>query len=360
MNSFAAKTQAYLSIDPRRAGARNLQTTVVSLGEGESRIPATVNQGEPGNAWVCSPHTTYVRYAIEELRRFGHPWISKPLQALCSGLGRYLWRTRVDDAVAVNNWLLSTNIYPVLDIGALRGWLTEAADRWPGHAIWFRSLNNRYAADWLKALVDAGCELIPSRQVYLYDRIDRDARHPRDLHRDFRLLDGTSLRPSGAAEWSSRDFDRGAKLYGLLYLEKYSKLNPDYTSEFLRAWHEAGLLRLVGWRDDAQELQAVLGTFEINDTLTAPIVGYNTSLPQELGLYRLLMATVYQHAAQTGLRINLSAGAADFKRSRGGIAAMEYSAVFARHLPPRRRRALRVLGALTRHIGEPLMKRFEL
>ena len=354
-----AKTCAYLSLGSQRAGVRNLRTTVVSLGQGDSLVPATVNHSEPDNTWVCSPHTTYVRYAVEELRRFGHPWISRPLQALCGALGLYLWRARIDDAVAVNNWLLSTNLYPALDPRALRAWLAEATSRWPAHAIWFRSLNSRYTADWLEAVVDAGCELIPSRQVYLYDRIER-ARRPRDLARDFALLDRTALRSSEASEWTSRDFDRAAGLYGMLYLEKYSRLNPQYTSEFLRSWHTAGLLNLTGFRDDTNELQAALGTFEFNDTLTAPIVGYNTALPQDLGLYRLLMASVYQRAASTRARINLSAGAADFKRSRGGIAAMEYSAVFTRHLPTARRRALRVLGTLTRRVGEPIMKRFEL
>jgi hypothetical protein len=357
--NFQSKASAYLSIGSQRAGVRNLRTTVVSLGEGDGIIPATVNHSEADNTWVCSPHTTYVRYAVEELRRFGHPWISRPLQVLCGALGHYLWRARIDDAVAVNNWLLSTNLYPAFDPQALRRWLTEATERWPAHAIWFRSLNNRYAADWLKAVVDAGCELIPSRQVYLYDRIER-ARRPRDLARDFTLLETTALQPSAAAEWTPQDFDRAAGLYGLLYLDKYSRLNPEYTSEFLHSWHVAGLLRLVGFRDHTRELQAVLGTFELDGTITAPIVGYNTTMPQDLGLYRLLMASVYQRAAETGSRINLSAGAADFKRSRGGIAAMEYSAVFARHLPASRRRALRMLGTLTRRIGEPLMKRFEL
>jgi hypothetical protein len=358
--SFESKTAAYLSLDARRAGVRNIRTTVVSLGDGDTLIPATVNHCEDDNAWVCSPHTTYVRYAMEELRRFGKPWIGTPLRMLCRSLGRYLWRARIDDAVAVNNWLLSTNVYPAFDPRALRRWLTEAVDRWPGHAVWFRSLNERYVAEWLKAAADAGGELIPSRQVYLFDRIDRDARRPRDLHRDFRLLDETALQPSPALEWTAGDFDRAAQLYGKLYLEKYSRLNPDYTAEFLGAWHRAGLLRLTGFRDDTHELQAVLGTFELTDTITAPIVGYNTDLPQELGLYRLLMASVCQLAASSGRRINLSAGAAHFKRSRGGIAAMEYSVVFAGHLPAHQRRALRLLASITRRVGEPIMRRFEL
>ena len=98
----------------------------------------------------------------------------------------------------------------------------------------------------------------------------------------------------------------------------------------------------------------------INTFYQEKAILYNTSLPQRLGLYRLLMATVYERAARLRQRINLSAGAARFKRLRGGIGTMEYSAVYVRHLPKNRRRAVAVLGALTRRIGEPIMRRFEL
>jgi len=98
----------------------------------------------------------------------------------------------------------------------------------------------------------------------------------------------------------------------------------------------------------------------LGGTVTAPIVGYDTHLPQRLGLYRLLMATVYDRAADLGCRINLSAGAAGFKRLRGGLGVIEFSAVYSRHLPQPQRRALDLLAGVTRHIGEPLMRRFEL
>jgi len=72
------------------------------------------------------------------------------------------------------------------------------------------------------------------------------------------------------------------------------------------------------------------------------------------------MATVYRQAALRGLRINLSAGAAGFKRLRGGIGTMEYSAVYVAHLRGRRRHSVRLLGSIASRIGEPLLKRYEL
>jgi hypothetical protein len=285
---------------------------------------------------------------------------TRPLAGLSHCAGRYFWNSRIDDAIAVNNWLLSTNLYPPSDRVALRGLISEAAQRWPAHAIWFRSLNPRYTEDWLRELTDLDCVLIPSRQVYLYDRIVLDGRHPQNLRRDLKLLKTTQMAISPARQWTARDFDRAAELYGQLYLEKYSALNPDYSAVFLRLWSEAGLLDLVGFRDCEGMLQAVIGTFSRGDTITAPIVGYNTAEPRRRGLYRLLMASVFRHAALTRRRINLSAGAAGFKRLRGGVGTIEFSAVYARHLPKSRQRSVSMLSFLARRLGEPFMKRFEL
>jgi hypothetical protein len=338
----------------------NLKTEVSYVGVDDYRVPVTVNSSEPDNTWICSPHTAYARYAIEELERFGHPMLTKPLGGLCHFAGRYLWNSRIDDAVAVNNWLLSTNLYPPSNRAALGHWISEATQRWPRHAIWFRSLNPRYTQDWIREVIDAGCVLIPSRQVYLFDRITLDDRHPQNLWRDMRLLKTNQLEASPSRDWTSLDFERAADLYGQLYLKKYSSLNPDYSAAFLRIWSQARLLDLNGFRDGAGILQAVIGTFSSGDTITAPIVGYNTAEPQRRGLYRLLMASVFQSAALTGRRINLSAGAAEFKRLRGGIGTIESSAVYVRHLPKLRQRSVTTLSFLARRIGEPFMKRFEL
>jgi hypothetical protein len=358
---FGAQVAAFLGTAAGSiADVSNLSTQIDSIGEHDARLPVTVNSSERDNSWVCSPHTAYCRYAIEELQRFGHPLLTLPLSGLCHGLGAYLRAARVDHAVAVNNWLLSTNIYPTFDARWAKGWIDEAVQRWPHHAIWFRSLNPRYVSEWVESLNAAGCILIPSRQVYLYDGISLDGPMPANLSRDLQLLRSTPLTASDGASWSQNDFARAADLYAQLYLQKYSRLNPAYSAGFLQSWQRSGLLDLTGYRDDAGVLQAVVGLFVIDETITTPIVGYALDQRDRWGLYRLLMATVYDTAARSGRRINLSAGAAEFKRLRGGVASMEYSAVFVRHLPKARRAAIQVLAGLAKGIGEPLMKRFEL
>ncbi len=359
-NSFAADVTAFLGVGSDSvASIGNLSTTVGSIGEGEGRLPVTVNCSEPENAWVCSPYTTYVRYADDELRRIGPRWLSRPLGSLCTAMGGYLMRARIDDAVIVNNWLLSTNLYPSVVPTAATRYLDEAVSRWPDHAIWFRSLNARQTGRWLDAVRRAGCLLVPSRLVYLYDRIDADAVRPANLRRDLRLHRSTTLETAPATHWAAVDFERAAHLYDLLYLRKYSHLNPAYSAAFLRTWHVAGLLRLLGYRAADGTLQVVVGTFGSGDTVTAPIVGYDTHRPQREGLYRLAIGAVYAQAAARGQQINLSAGAGHFKRLRGGVGIIEYSAVYTRHLARPRQRAIAMLAQLAHRIGEPFMRRFQ-
>lgn len=358
---FSRQVEAYFeAASVAASGIRNITTKIDSVGVGSTRVPVTVNYSEPQNSWICSPYTTYVSYAVEEIQRFGHPLLSRPLAALCRSVGGILHKARIDDAVTINNWLVSTNCYPDISTDTVSHWIEEATTRWPMHAIWFRSLNYRYTHEWLDALQSAGCILIPSRQVYLYDTICRHARNSRDLRRDFALLDQWRRGLSESSEWDSKDFRRAEDLYGMLYLKKYSQLNPQYTGALLAAWSKAGLLSLAGYRSERGDLIAVVGVLEINGTLTAPIVGYDTSLPQRSGLYRLLMATIFERAAETHQRVNLSAGAAKFKRLRGGIPEIEFSAVFVRHLPVTSRRVVAALSVLTRRIGEPIMRRYQL
>ncbi len=340
------------------------QVAVVGVGAGAT-APVTINSaernpGERDNAWVCSPYTAYCAYAIEELHRLVHPAFSWPLVQMCRAAGAALRHAEIDRAVAINNWLLSTNLYGELDRTTLRHWIEEARDRWPTHSIWFRSLNEAWTPDWISALTAAGFLMIPSRQVYLYSDIATLLDRFRNLRIDFQLLQTTPLRRCDGASFQPSDWIRSENLYNQLYLEKYSRLNPAYRASFIERWHRAGLLQVTGFRDRDGVLQAVVGAFERDGVVTAPIVGYDTRLPQQLGLYRLLMAAVLKDAADAGKRVNLSAGAAQFKRLRGGVGAIEYSAVLVSHLPKQRQRAVRVLRALTERVGVPLMRRFKL
>lgn len=70
---------------------------------------------------------------------------------------------------------------------------------------------------------------------------------------------------------------------------------------------------------------------------TAAILGYERSLPQGLGLYRMLFALLIAEAAERELLLNLSAGAGRFKALRGAVPVEEFDVVYDRHLAAHRR-----------------------
>ncbi|MFP3787222.1 hypothetical protein SB769_39120, partial [Burkholderia sp. SIMBA_024] len=77
--------------------------------------------------------------------------------------------------------------------------------------------------------------------------------------------------------------------------------------------------------------------------LAAPVLGYDTALPQELGLYRMLSYLVARTAHENGVQLHNSSGVAEFKRNRGAEPEFEYTAVYTRHLPWRHRVGWRLL-----------------
>ncbi len=361
-DDFLAHAHAFASVHaerPTQPFADNLDSRVTMLEVGGLLLPASCNDGEPDNAWVCSPRTAYGAYAMEEAQRYAPAALAPGLAALARALDGCLRRARIDRAVAVNNWLLSTNLYPPLAALPLPALLAQALARWPDHALWLRSLNDRQHPDWLAALGALGFELLPSRQVYLFEDLAGQARERHNLRIDLRLAARQAGRMRNA-DVGPGDYQRIAHLYRRLYVDKYSRHNPHYTAEFMRRWHQAGLLEFDGFRDEAGELLCATGQFRLGGVLTTPVVGYEIGLPQRLGLYRLATACTFEHALAEGATINFSAGAAEFKRLRGGRASIEYSAVYARHLPRPRRRAIAALGALARRVGVPIMRRYRL
>lgn len=319
-------------------------------------LPVTVNSEEYDNSYVCSPYTACVSYAKEELSKLHFPLLERILRALIEGLSGVLKKARINAVVCVNNWMLSTNLYPALkpaDIPAIRDLIVG---RYPHHAVMFRSLNSHTNKALIKSFRRNGFILAPSRQVYLFDPAlsEYGARHNSKM--DARKLETTEYEIAGHDDITEDDYARIVELYNLLYLEKYSRHNPQFTLELIAHWHRNKLLHMQGLRGRDGRLDGVVGCFEQNGITSAPLVGYDTSMPKHLGLYRMLIALVLKRAQDHDMVLNLSSGASGFKLLRGGHGFIEYSAVYIAHLPRPRRFVWRLLAFLLTFLGVPLMK----
>lgn len=361
--TFAERAAAFAAIHSGIATdalVPNIHAGVTTLFTRAGELPVSVHGAQAGDAWVCSPRTTYSDCAREEGLRYLPRRTRAALTHMPLPIGGLIQWAGVDQSVSINNWLLSTNLYPPLALLEPGLVVQQATARWPEHTIWFRSLNEHDNADWLASLQRAGCKLIASRQVYRYEDFAALVGRHADLKRDLALMKRTPLQYCEDTDITDSDYARIAELYALLYIGKYSRFNPSYGEEFMRLWHRARLLEFQGFRDQQGQLQSVVGMFRQGGMVTAPIVGYNTELPQKLGLYRLAAACAYNACLQNGWRLNFSAGAAAFKRLRGGTPSIEYSAVFAGHLPRRTRLAIDLLSRSTCGIGVSLLRRYRL
>jgi hypothetical protein len=336
----------------------NLDTDLSTLHVGAHVLPLTRNDGAP-TCYLCCPSAAYLDYGRDELRHFdAHPWLKGALHGLIGAARPLLAVSGLDRQVQPNNWLVSTNILPDLTMDDIMAATTRLTQQWPDHVVVWRSINLVNHLELKTRFEAAGYVGLASRQIYLFDARREVPPVGRDEKRDRKLLAQADFMPT--RHFVDGDFERMAWLYQTLYLDKYTALNPRYTPFFLKKAHAEGLLDLVGLRGPSGSLDGIIGLFRQGDTLTAPIVGYDTGLPAEIGLYRRLMALALVQARDKRLLYNMSGGAAAFKRNRGAIPALEYMMVYNRHLPASRRLATGLVRLVLDHVGVPLLQRFAL
>jgi hypothetical protein len=331
------------------------------LEDGDLVLPVIVTDTEDEDTYVLSFRTQYATYAVDEVRRHHPAFRAAPLCALPRLLGSILRAARIDRCVHVNNWLVSTPLHPEIAAGRLAAMTEFLVARFPDRAIVVHALNAETCGGLMDGLARSGYVPVFSRIVYLMPagdvaRLHKSARrHLRDDHRLFEAS-GYGVVPLTAADACSAE--RLQRLYTQLYVGKYSRLNPRYTVAWFRAAIAGGSLRFLTLRRDGRT-DGVAGILRLGGVLTTPIFGYDTSLPQSLGLYRMLSAATLDLADRQGVVDHASSGVGDFKRVRGYRPTLEWTAVFARHLGPLRRQAWSLLEGWAKSVSLPRWWRYE-
>lgn len=364
-------TQAELSAtDKYLAGFRdssgsmiaNLETQVNSYHATENiSLPTTLNESEYHNSYVCSPYTALVPYCLQELGKLDNRLLRFLLSRVIQLLDKFLKKHRINQILHINNWMLSTNLYPdaMQDVD-LKKMTADAITSHPNHVVILRSLNAYLNSELMKGFKTAGYILAPSRQVYLYNKSLKDYTQSHNYKIDKKLLEKTDYQYVPQSDISKQDYPRIVALYNMLYIDKYSEHNPQFTEKYIATIIDHPNFYLEGFRNRNGVLDAVGGRFTLGSTITLPIVGYDVSLPKRSGLYRLVLITTLLYAERNKLTFNASSGASQFKLLRGAVPYIEYSAVYIKHLPKSRQRVWKGLAFVLERLFVPLMKKYQL
>lgn len=311
-------------------------------------IPLIATDGVQRKTSILSPTAHYVDYPLLELGRKSPLFGRKCLAALALPWKLMFRSTGFDRVVYVNHWLLNG---PALELSydELGQVINTVKTRFPHHTVVFSGIVPALTPHVGEMLAALGGRAVQSRTVHLLDlrapmggRARRGRRAVRNVDRrlyESRLADRITDRDALLAQ-----VERMEELYSLLYLRKYSSMNPQYTREFFRLLIESDEFYASGWCDrgrlEAFNFRLVKGGVNWWSTC-----GYDTSAPKKRGLFRLIATEDILGPGEFSV-INWGAGNAGFKGFRGAEPALEYDVVFDDHLPARRRLPWRLVGKL--------------
>jgi hypothetical protein len=356
-DNLAARYVAALRTHGTAACIANAASAVRLLRYGDLCLPVTVDDGALGRSYVASPHSAYVLYARDEVALLDLGRMRHAAHAVLGTLDGLLRTIRLNRAVHLDNWLLSTNLHGAWTGQGLAPMRALLTDRYPDHFLIIRSLDPWTCPGLLDAVRGDGWTLLPARQVWVTDDLTTSW-HPRNQTRnDARALRRSGLVAEQPAHLSAPDCERIADLYHQLYVGRYSAINPIFTPRFIALSAQTGLLSYCLVRDEAGVIMAFAALRSAGGVGTVPLMGYDTARPQSEGLYRIASYLATDLAMSRGLRFHGSAGASEFKRNRGARGVIEYMAVDGRHLSSSRRAGLALLAAGLDRFMKPMLER---
>ncbi|MGL4450583.1 MAG: hypothetical protein ACRCTZ_05255 [Sarcina sp.] len=134
------------------------------------------------------------------------------------------------------------------------------------------------------------------------------------------------------------------ELYTKLYIDKYSKVNPIITEALVTKLIENDNFIFRGLLDKDKKLIGVIGYFCVNNTLTTPILGYDTNT--NISLYRMLTSMINKLETELNCSLHRSSGVGAFKLNRKAIKDIEFMYYYNEHLSFIKRMPYKLLSIL--------------
>ena len=334
---------------------KNIETDLKILKIDDVLLPVNINEREYENSYTSSLYAHYIAYAKEELWELKNPISEFICKIVLDIFGQCFKLFKINKAVYVNNWFLSTNLYLDLTKEQYKRITKFLKENYPDHAIIFRSLNDKLNKNEISNFKDLGYKMLGSRQVYIFDYDKRkklNSKKRYKLNYDINLIQKGNFKIS---DINSDEAENVINLYNQLYLNKYSNYNPQFSTEFVSYSFKNNLINFKALYK-GEKMYGVIGYYMRNNIMTTPILGYDMSVPQKDALYRMLSAQIILESEAQKCCINMSSGASQFKIQRGSEAVLEYSAILYSHLSVFRKSGYNLLLFVMNKIAIPIMR----
>ena len=310
-------------------------------------LPVLIVDDDYENSNVCSPYGFYILSALRYQEHFfSSGFLRMSFEKFIKGLGKILMRGKINKIIFVNNWLFTTDLHSKdiseADIKTITTYLKE---KFPQHAIAFRSINTLMNKELKNKLRDANYNLISSRQIFVTDTENQSIFKTRIIKSDLKLWKESDYDVIDLTELTGKNKERILELYYMLCIESHTKLNPQFNLRFINLALENGLLRLKALMKNGT-IEGVVGFMERDNTFLCPFIGYDKNHPDKVHIYRLLSTLLLLEANKKNQLFHQSAGASFYKSIRRAVRYQEYWGIYSRHLSFNQRFTWLLLQAL--------------
>ena len=317
-----------MALQPVRERIANAHSEFKLLELAGRQWPLTIENNRIGGTYVASPHSAYVLYARDEIDILGlegaRQWGAKVALA---ALDRWLKALAINRTVHIDNWMLSTNLHGNWDGAGLLQIRQSVTQAFPNHLPIIRNVDPWCCPQLLESLMADGWTLLPSRQIWVTDDLEKNWKPRSHTKSDRRALRRSALEVEDLERVGDHDAERIANLYAQLYLKRYSSLNPAYSAHFVKIASQSGTLRWRVARNTGGTIMASAGMRVAGDIVTVPMLGYDMQRPKSEALYRIASLLSADWAMERGYRHHGSSGAGEYKANRGARSVIEYMAI---------------------------------
>jgi hypothetical protein len=353
-----------LILQGTRPYIRNLDVDIALLTYGNHLIPIAFGKESAKNqAYVASNTGQYINYPINELGKLDvlkgvKKWLTisflKILKSITSA-GKF------DHCIFVNAFMLSSNLWGRMEGLNAAELIQFLKNRYPDRSIIFKGITGEFHQQLYQDLLGNHCRAVFARELYFLDPKNSKYKKKRPFVIDRKLAE----KLEGTIDWKypyhlqEDEKENFLNYYKALYLDKYSDFNPDYRKEFLELVSQSEFFKIGSIKDTDRFLGAQV-VFRRENFMTTPFIGYDRDEPKETGLYRLLNYYLTKETVDQECILNMSSGAGNFKKQRGGKPVLEFNMVYFSHLSAVRQLPWRVFEYIGRKIVIPNLSKLNI